>query len=261
MLEFEFFRNALLGGMLIAFTCGILGVPLILRRMSFFGEGIAHIAFGAVAVAMFLNLDPVLFASLFAVMSVLLIKYLKKRYIYAETSLAILFVTGVAIGILFISVNKGFNTDTMAFIVGNLLALKKNDLIFAFLAFVISIVFMMKYHRELLLMSISEELAKFHKINTEKVDIFYLLIVALVTVFVLKATGLLLVSAFFILPATIALLVSNGYKKAILLAGITGCASLLLGTYASYFLNLPVGSVIVLILVLIFLIVSILKRH
>ena len=129
-LSYGFVQRALLAGIFIAMVCSILGVFLVLRRLSLIGDGLAHVTFGSIAVGLFFHTAPLYLAIPLVMLSSLgILKLTDKSHMYGDTAIGIVSAVGIAIGVLLISVSRGFNADLFGYLFGNILAISRQEVI------------------------------------------------------------------------------------------------------------------------------------
>ncbi|WP_026842112.1 metal ABC transporter permease [Citrifermentans bremense] len=251
MLSYGFMQRALVGGSLIAILCSVLGVFLVLRRLSLIGDGLAHVTFGSVALALLFRLQsvymtlaiiPVVLAS-----SMGILQLAQKARIYGDAAIGIVSAIGIATGVMLASVAGGFNVDLFSYLFGNILSISSSELVIAALLFVIVIACVVMFYNELFASTFDEDLAKSSGIDTERINTVLVLMTALTVVLAMKVVGIMLISALLIIPAVSALQIAKGFKSAIVTAAVIGVVTVICGISLSFVMNLPSGATIVLI--------------
>ena len=258
LIRYGFMQRALIAGTLIATLCAILGVFLVLRRFSLIGDGLAHVAFGGVAVALLLRVEPA-YTAVAAIPVVLLsslgiLKLTEKARIYGDAAIGIVSSFGIACGILLTSVAGGFNVDLFSFLFGNILSISRDELLIAAALFCIVVVTVVFFYNDLFAITFDEELAKSSGIRAGRINGVLVVLTALTVVLAMKLVGIMLISALLIVPAVTALQVARGFRTTILMAA--GCAvfSVVAGIFFSFVMNLPAGGAIVMINILLFVV-------
>lgn len=250
MLSYGFMQRALVGGSLIAILCSVLGVFLVLRRLSLIGDGLAHVTFGSVALALLFRLQsvymtlaiiPVVLAS-----SMGILKLAQKARIYGDAAIGIVSAIGIATGVMLASVAGGFNVDLFSYLFGNILSISSSELVIAALLFVVVIACVVMFYNELFASTFDEDLAKSSGIDTERINTVLVLMTALTVVLAMKVVGIMLISALLIIPAVSALQIAKGFKSAIITAAVIGVVTVICGISLSFVMNLPSGATIVL---------------
>ncbi|GFO68733.1 ABC transporter [Geomonas limicola] len=251
MLSFGFMQRALVGGSLIAILCSVLGVFLVLRRLSLIGDGLSHVTFGSVALALLFRLHsfymtlaiiPLVLASSFGIL-----KLAQRARIYGDAAIGIVSALGVATGVMLASMAGGFNIDLFSYLFGNILSISSSELAIAAVLFVIVISGVAVFYNDLFASTFDEELAKTSGIDTDRINAILVLLTALTVVLAMKVVGIMLISALLILPAVSALQLSKGFRTAIVSSAVIGVCTVVVGISVSFVMNLPTGATIVLI--------------
>jgi len=263
ILGYGFLQRALVAGSLIAVLCSVLGVFLVLRRLSLIGDGLAHVTFGSVALALFLGFHSAL-TTVAAIPCVLLaslgvLRLTEKAKIYGDTAIGIVSSLGIAIGVLLASMAGGFNVDLFSYLFGNILSISTTELLISAGLFLVVLVAVALNYNELFAITFDEELAKSAGISTKRINSILVLLTALTVVLAMKVVGIMLISALLILPAVSALQLAKGFKTAILLAALIGMGTVIIGIFASFVMNLPTGATIVLVNFVLFALTFVIK--
>ena len=249
ILGYGFIQRALVAGTLIAVLCSVLGVFLVLRRLSLIGDGLAHVTFGSVALALFLRVNP-LFVTVAAIPLVLLsslgiLRLTDRARLYGDAAIGIVSSLGIAAGVILASVAGGFNIDLFSYLFGNILAVSTVDLLVAGALFLFVVLVVSLFYHDLFAITFDEELAESSGINTGAINTLLVLVTALSVVLAMKVVGIMLVSSLLIIPAVSALQVAHGFRSAILLSALFAAGAVVAGIFGSIALNLPAGASIV----------------
>lgn len=247
-LQNEFMVRALVAATLIGLACSVVGVFVVLRNMSFIGDGLAHASFAGIVIAYLLKVNLYVGGLAFAVLTALGIGSISRRSdLSLDTSIGVLFTAAFALGVLLMSRVHNYVSDLQDFLFGNILAVDRLDIVLvATLAIaVIAIVFLL--YKELLFASFDPVMAQASGLPTE--FLYYLLLVLLaVTIIVsLQAAGIVLVAALLVTPAATAFQLTTRFGSMMLLSGVIGVGSAVCGLYLSYYLNAASGATIVLV--------------
>ncbi|HEY6837912.1 MAG TPA: metal ABC transporter permease [Geobacteraceae bacterium] len=264
LFSYGFIQRALIAGTLIGVLCAVLGVFLVLRRLSLIGDGLAHVTFGSVAIALFCRVSPV-YVTLAAIPLVLLsslgiLKLTDKARIYGDAAIGIVSSLGIASGVILASAAGGFNVDLFSYLFGNILAISATELLISALLFTVVITAVALFYNDLFAITFDEELARSSGIRVERLNAVLAVLTALTVALAMKVVGIMLISALLILPAVSALQVARGFKATIVAAAIFAVVSVATGICTSFLLNLPTGGTIVLVSILLFLLTFALKR-
>ena len=257
ILSYSFIQRALIAGTLIAVLCSVLGVFLVLRRLSLIGDGLAHVTFGSVAVSLVLGINPV-YVTVAAIPLVMLsslgiLKLTEKARIYGDAAIGIVSSLGIACGILLASVAGGFNVDLFSYLFGNILAVGDSDMIIAAVLFVVVMLAIVFFYRDLFAITFDEDLAKCSGIRTAAINTVLVLMTSLTVVLAMKVVGIMLISALLILPAVTALQIARSFKTTIIVSCCFATISVTIGIFGSFVLNLPTGGFIVIVNFILFI--------
>lgn len=258
--EYEFLQNAFLSGMLIGLIAPLLGVFVVVRRMSLIADALSHVTLAGIAaslllekkVAAFAGLNPIYLGMAFSLTGSLFIEKLRTVYKhYQELAIPIILSSGVGISVIFISLADGFNTDLFSYLFGSISAVSRTDLyvIITITIVVISIIFLL--YKELFMMSFDEEHATASGIHAKWIHFIFILIVALVIAGSMRIVGILLVSSLMTLPVAASIRIAKGFKQTIFFSVLFGELSVIIGLFLAYHLDLAPGGTIVILSVLI----------
>ena len=243
---FQFFKNAFIMSLMLSILFGTLSFFVVMRKMSFLGAGIAHTAFGGVALGILLGINPFYTALIFCSISAILIGRIA-RYgnISYDTSIGIFFSFSMALGAIFIALRKEYTFDLMGYLFGNILGVTSFDKSVALFAILIFIPFILIFLRRILFITFDEEVAEASGIRTENLDTLLLLFLAGIIVISIKIVGIILVSALVVLPASFGLLLSSNFRMVILLGILYTIVIMIGGLFLSYYLDTPAGATMV----------------
>ncbi|QGQ47290.1 metal ABC transporter permease [Metabacillus sediminilitoris] len=258
--EYEFLQNAFLSGMLIGVIAPLLGVFIVVRRMSLIADALSHVTLAGIAaslllekkVSAFVGLNPIYLGMAFSVTGSLFIEKLRTVYKhYQELAIPIILSSGVGISVIFISLADGFNTDLFSYLFGSVSAVSRTDLyvIFGIAVIVIGIIFLL--YKELFLLSFDEEHAIASGIYAKWIHFIFIFIVALVIAGSMRIVGILLVSSLMTLPVAASIRIAKGFKQTIFFSVLFGEISVIIGLFLAYYLDLAPGGTIVILSVLI----------
>jgi len=249
MLQYGFMQRAFIAGVLIAIVCSVIGVFLVLRRMSMMGDGLAHIAFAGIAGGMFFKVYPLLSALAFTVLSALGIQRLKDMKVHGDAAIAIFFSFGLAIGITLISMSKGFGMDLFSYLFGSILTVNETDLMFIGVLCAATIALAWLFYKELFYITFDEDSARAGGLPVERLNTMLIVLTAVAVVVSMRIVGILLVSSYLVLPASTALLISRSFRGTMLIATAIALISTVVGLTAAFYLDAAAGGAIVLVLV------------
>ena len=246
--QYAFIQRAIIAGFFIALLCSLLGVLLVLRRLSLIGDGLAHVTFGSVALALLLRVEP-LYISLPVVTasSLAILKLTERARIYGDAAIGIVSAIGVAGGVLLASMARGFNVDLFSYLFGNILSITSGEMYASILLSLLVLAVIMLLYRQLLSVSFDEEFAHVSGIDTKKMNALLSVLTAVAVVLTMRLVGIMLTSALLIVPAVSAFQVARSFRGAMFVAATCAVVSVLGGILLSFFLDLPTGATIVLV--------------
>ncbi len=261
ILGYEFMQNAFLAGMMLSVVLAVVSFFVVLRRLSFVGVGVAHSAFGGVALGYLLGISPTLTAIGFAVIVSNAIGYIGKQgKLSADTAIGIFFSLAMALGVIFIGMSDQYNVDLFGFLFGNILAITRFDLIVIAVLGGVVFVSIVLLFKELLFVAYDEEVAFVSGMPVAFLDHFFLTILALSVVISMKVIGIILVSALLVIPGAAALQLTHRYVSMIITSIIISMVSTIGGLTLSYYADLASGATIVTLASFIFFISFIIGR-
>ncbi|WP_453994946.1 metal ABC transporter permease [Bacillus nitroreducens] len=260
--QYEFLQNAFLSGLLIGFIAPLLGVFIVVRRLSLIADALSHVTLAGIAASLLLErklgltqpINPIYMGMTFSVVGSLFIERLRTVYKhYQELAIPIILSGGIGLGVIFISLADGFNTDLFNYLFGSVSAISRSDLwtILGIAVFVILIVIFL--YKELFLLSFDEEHAAVSGINAKIIHFIFIVTVALVIAASMRIVGILLVSSLMTLPVAASIRIAKGFKQTIILSVIFGELAVIFGLVLSYYLDLAPGGTIVLLSIIILL--------
>jgi zinc transport system permease protein len=249
----QFMQNAFLAGMMLSFVLAVVSFFVVLRRLSFIGVGVAHSAFGGVALGALLGISPTLTAIGFAVVVSNAIGFIgKEGHLGTDTAIGIFFPLAMAVGVIFISMSDQYNVDLFGYLFGNILAITRQDLIIIAILGGLVLLSTVMFFKELLFVAYDREVALVSGMPVAFLDHFFLTILALSVVISMKIIGIILVSALLVIPGAAASQVTRRYNTMIAFSILIALISTSGGLIISYYADLPSGATIVALACLIF---------
>jgi ABC-type Mn2+/Zn2+ transport system permease subunit len=257
---YPFMTRALIAGIFIGLSCSLIGVFIVLRRMAFFSDAIAHTSLAGVAISLLLGANTIAIALLFSVTIALGIGYINKRTpLSIDTVIGIFFSGAMALAVIIISFISGYQPDLISYLFGNILAITGSDLILAVCIGTFTTGVILTLRKPYLFLTLDRDGARLAGMKTTILDYMFLALLALVVVASIRIVGVILVSALIIIPPATAKNVSRNFTQMIYLSMVFGVASVIGGLVLSYYINSPSGAVIVLFSLVIFIIAIIIK--
>jgi len=253
ILYFSFMQKAIISGIAIAILCSVVGLFLVLRRYSLFGDAVAHSSFGGIAAGLLVGVYPLWTAYLVSLASALVITKIRQKFdISGEAAVAVLLSSGIAVGLILISLSGGFTTDIFSFLFGSILLVStENTILILALTGSILIVILLLY-RDLIYSTFNEEQAKVSGIPVEKINYLIVFLAGITVVTSIQLVGILLISALFVIPNVTAIMYRRGFKQTVLVSISFAVFSVVTGIILSYVFDITPSGAIVLLLIAIF---------
>jgi ABC-type Mn2+/Zn2+ transport system permease subunit len=246
--EFEFFRNGVIVATIAGALCGLIGVFVVLKGMSYIGHGLSHAIFGGYAVSALIGINFVLGAGAWGVVSTLMINGVtRRRVIGADAAIGVITTASFALGLALFAIfgRRGQSFDAALF--GSILGVETIDVvIIAAVAVVVAAVVVARY-RVLLFTTFDPEVAEATGINTGRIDALLMLLLSASVLATMQILGVTLIAAALVIPATIARMLTNSFSRMLVLATALGTAIGFTGMNLSYHLDVQSGPTIVLV--------------
>jgi manganese/iron transport system permease protein/iron/zinc/copper transport system permease protein len=247
-MAFEFFRQGLAASLLVGTLCGMLGVFIVLRRMSYIGHGLSHSVFGGAVIGYVASFNFYLAAGLWGFLSALAINATaRRRGIGADAAIGIVTTASFAIGVALISKTRSFTRNFEAALFGNILGVTPLDLVVVAGVTLGVAAFILLFYKRLLFMTFDPEVAPIYGVNVGWVDSLFALAMAATIVASINVVGVTLIAATLVIPSTTARLMTDSFGRMIVLSTAIGALSGGLGMYVSYWLDIASGATIVLL--------------
>ncbi|PWW05680.1 zinc transport system permease protein [Paenibacillus cellulosilyticus] len=254
ILTSEFFQRALIGGLLIGVTAPLLGLFLVLRRLSMIGDTLAHVSIAGVALGFLIGVYPIAVGLVFALAASFAIEKLRKAYkTYAELSIAIIMSGGVALASFLFTLGKGFNMTVTSYMFGSIYTLNNTDLIVIGVVTVVVLVLIRLHVKELFLLTFDEEAAAVNGLPVRYYNLMMSVLTALVISASIKIVGALLVSALLTIPAACSLVAARSFRQSVFTVVLVAEVAVIAGLLIAGVWNLAPGGTIVLLLIAILL--------
>ena len=269
LLNYEFLQNAFFSGMIIGVIAPLLGVFIVVRRLSLIADALSHVTLAGIAASLYLSqtfsalalLNPIYLGIVASVSGSMLIERLRRLYKhYEELAIPIIMSGGLGISAIFISLASGFNTDLMSYLFGSVSAVSRQDFYVIAAIAVVVFVFLAIFFKELFVLSFDEEYAKASGLPAKWIHLLFMVVVALVIAASMRIVGILLVSSLMTLPVAAAMRLARGFKEAIIYSIAFGELSVVIGLVSAFYLNLAPGGTIVVTSIAVLLIVLLVKK-
>ena len=266
-MSYPFVVYALVVGVFIALCSSLFGVSLVLKRFSFIGDGLSHVAFGAMSVSAVLNLanDTLLTMPITILVAIILLKLGENAKIKGDALIAILSVGSLAIGYMLVnmfssSANVSGDVCTSLFGSTSILTLTKTEVIVCITMSLVVISLYVIFYNKIFAITFDETFAKATGVNTERYNLFIAIIIAIIIVLGMNLVGSLLISALIVFPALSAMRLMKTFRAVVICSAVMSIICALLGILSSMLLSTPVGSTIVLANIILFILSSIIGK-
>jgi zinc transport system permease protein len=261
LLSYPFVQRALLAGVFSGALLGVLGIFVVLRKMAFFSDGIAHTALAGVAIALLVGQQPLVWAVGIGIIFALAIYFLERKTDIAPDSLiGILFTSSLALGVVLMNFKKGYQPDLLSFLFGNILTIQSVELWIIIPLAAIILGFVLFNYTKYLFICLNDELAKLAGIHTGVYRVLLYVLLAVSSILAIKMFGIILVSALLIIPVSFSKLFAHSAKSLLALSILFAEVIVIGGSIISLILDLPTGAVIVLTGTVLFIIAMVANR-
>lgn len=247
LLSYEFMQRAYLAGIAVAIVCPLIGVFLVLRRLSLLADGLGHVTFAGLAAGFLLGIYPLFAALIAAVIGAVGIEHIRTRgRLAGDAAIAMFYTAGLAVGVVLISRAGGFNVNVLSYLFGSIAAVAPNDLVTVLVLAAATIVLVALFSKELLYLTFDESSARAAGLPAVAVNTLLAALAAVTTVAAMRIVGLLLVSSLMVLPALTAIRLAGSFRQTLVIAVAAAVAAVLIGLTASFYLDTAPGGTIVL---------------
>lgn len=255
MFSYSFMVRAFITGLFISVCASMIGVSLVLKHYSMMGDGLSHVGFGTLAIAVVLNQSP-LYLSLPVVMlcAFLLLSLSKRSKIHADAAIALISTSALALGVMLLSVTTGMNTDVCNYLFGSILGMKISDMYLTILLCSVIIVLYVLFYPKIFAITFDETFAKASGLKVKYYNLALALMSAVIITLGMRMMGALLISNLIVIPALTAMRVCRSFKNVVLYSLAISLFCFATGLYVSYEFSTPTGASIVLINVALFLV-------
>ena len=261
LFQLPFMHRALMGGILTGLMGGLMGSFTILRQLSFFSDALGHSALLGISLGLLLGLSPGSLLLPFAVLFALGVAYLLERTrLWTDALLNIVYSSSLAIGVILLTFVGQYRGGINSILFGDILAVRPSNLVMAFMLLLVCVAFVGLTLRSQILLTLHEPLAIARGISASAHRTAFIVLLALVVGTSIQAIGVLLISAFVVIPACAARLLSRTFTGYVILSALLGALGAVLGMVLSAVFNLPSGPAIVTMQLVIFLLAIVMPR-
>ena len=241
MMSYTFIVRAMIVGGLVALCSALLGVSLVLKRYSMIGDGLSHVAFAALTIAVAMNVAPLYISTpIVTVAAIILLRLSENSKIKGDSAIALISTVSIAIGVVVTALTKGMNTDVYSYMFGSILAMSESDVYMSIALSVVVIILFVFFYNKIFAVTFDESFAK---ATGTRADAYNMIIAVLTAITI----GTMLISSLIIFPALISMRNFKTFKSVIICSAIVSVVCFLLGIILSYLYSIPTGASIVLV--------------
>ena len=258
MLSYEFIQRAFVGGVLVSLCAALLGVGLVLKRYSMIGDGLSHVSFGALSIAIACGFAPIKFAiPVVIVAAFLLLRLAENGRMRSDAAIAMVSASALAIGVIVTSVTTGLSTDVYSYMFGSILAMSKEDVtVSVCLSIVVIIMFVFFYHK-IFAVTFDESFSKATGVKVGTYNTLISVFTAVTVVIGIKMMGAMLISSLIIFPALTSMRVFKSFLSVTVCSAVLAVINFTIGLVCSYIFSIPAGASIVVVNLAVFILFNI----
>ena len=246
MISYQFIQRAFIGGVLVSLCAALLGVSLVLKRYSMIGDGLSHVSFGALSIAIALGFAPMQFSiPIVIVAAFLLLRLAENGKVKSDAAIAMVSASALAIGVIVTSMTTGLSTDVCSYMFGSILAMSKEDVVMSvILSVVVLIMFVFCYHK-IFAVTFDESFSKATGVNVGMYNTLISIFTAVTVVLGIKMMGAMLISSLIIFPALTSMRIFKSFLSVTICSAVLAIINFTIGLVASYGLSIPAGASVV----------------
>ena len=248
MLSYPFMVRALFGGMLVSLCASLLGVSLVLKRYSMIGDGLSHVSFGALSIALAMGWSPLKGSIPVVVLAAFfLLRITENSRIKSDAAIAMISASSLAIGIIVTSLTTGMTTDVSSYMFGSILAMTKEDVVLSAVLCIIVLGLFVLCYNQVFAVTFDENFAKATGVNVGAYNMLISVLTAVTIVLGMRMMGAMLISSLVIFPCLTSMRVFKSFTSVVISSGILSLICFLLGMMASYQFSTPAGASVVVV--------------
>ena len=248
MLSYPFMVRALFGGMLVSLCASLLGVSLVLKRYSMIGDGLSHVSFGALSIALAMGWSPLKVSIPVVVLATFfLLRITENSRIKSDAAIAMISASSLAIGIIVTSLTTGMTTDVSSYMFGSILAMTKEDVVLSAVLCIIVLGLFVLCYNQVFAVTFDENFAKATGVNVGAYNMLISVLTAVTIVLGMRMMGAMLISSLVIFPCLTSMRVFKSFTSVVISSGILSLVCFLLGMMASYQFSTPAGASVVVV--------------
>lgn len=245
--EYEFFRNGFIAAVVIGALCGFIGVYVVLRRMSYIGHGLSHAIFGGAVLSYVWNVNFYVGGGMWALLSGVLIHWVShRRWVGADAAIGVVTTSSFALGVAIISTHRSFTRNIEAALFGNILGITNMDVWIVVLMSLIVFATLFAIRRPLLFATFDPEVAAAYGVSTGKIDLLFILLLAVTVLVSTQILGVTLVAAAMVIPPVIARYLTQRFQTLLIVSPLLGAFCGAAGMFLSFHFDISSAATIVL---------------
>lgn len=248
ILSYSFIYRALIVGVLVSLCASLLGVSLVLKRYSMIGDGLSHVSFGALSIALAMNIAPLKVSIPVVVLAAFgLLRIRSSSKMKSDAVIAVISSSALAVGIIATSVTTGMNTDVGSYMFGSILAMSREDVTLSIVLSIIVLVLFAFCYNKIFAVTFDEDFSRATGMNVNLYNMLIAFLTAITIVLGMRMMGAMLISSLIIFPSLISMRVFGSFRGVMISAGILSVVDFLIGMFLSYEFDTPVGASIVIV--------------
>ena len=256
MMSYPFMVRAVLGGAAVSLCAALLGVSLVLRRYSMIGDGLSHVSFGALSIAIALGWSPLKVSiPLVIIAAFFLLRITENGKVKSDAAIAVLSASSLAAGIVVTSLTTGMTTDISSYMFGSILAMSREDVFFSCLLSLVVFGMFVLFYNKMFAVTFDESFAKAAGVKVERYNVVIAVLTAVTIVL-----GAMLISSLIIFPPLTAMRLFRSFRGVVVCSGVLAVVCFCIGIVISYGFSTPAGASVVLVNLAAFLIFAAVKK-
>ena len=258
---YPFLIRAMIVGVLISLCAALLGVSLVLRRYSMIGDGLSHVGFGTLTIAVALGVSPTLVSAPIMIMAAFaLLKITKSSTVKSDAAIALISTSALSAGVIISSLSGGLNMSVESLMFGSILAMSESDVYISCVLAILVIVLFILFYNKLFAVTFDSEFSKAAGFDSEKFNMLLAFLTAITIVIGMRMMGTLLISSLIVFPAITSMRIFKTFKRVIISSAVVSVCCFIFGMILSYMTEIPTGAAIVAANLFIFIIFNIFSK-
>lgn len=243
---YPFLIRAMIVGVLISLCAALLGVSLVLRRYSMIGDGLSHVGFGTITIAVALGVSPMLVSVPIMILAAfVLLKITKSSTMKSDAAIALISTSALSAGVIISTLSGGLNMSVESLMFGSILAMSDSDVYISLVLAILVIVLFILFYNKLFAVTFDSEFSKATGFDSEKFNMLLAILTAITIVIGMRMMGTLLISSLIVFPAVTSMRVFKTFKKVIISSAVVSVSCFIFGMVLSYATEIPTGAAIV----------------